>query len=99
MVNYIQWIFGILFASVVDSSTLIFLELSHDAQGAIASKTHVKPTARNSYLHRENCHHPSWKTNIPFTQFCRLKRSCTTVADFVTQGAILKEKFSEKGYT
>lgn len=43
-------------------------------------------------------HHPKWIHNIPYGQFCRLRRTCTRKSDYEKQGSILKRKLLEKGY-
>lgn len=90
---------GLSFTHVLDSEELVFLDLtlSHDAT-TIVTSNHVKPTGGNSYLHYTSCHHPSWKKNIPKGQFRRLRRNCSRIRDYETQGALMARKFHEKGY-
>lgn len=92
--------FGIQFTHVLDAHSLVFLdlELGSDGDGNITSKTHFKETAGNSYLHQRSCHHPKWKDNIPYSQFCRLRRNCSSTKDYDDQATILSKKFLEKGY-
>lgn len=87
-------------AHVVDANSLFFLdlELGSDEDGHITSKTHFKDTAGNSYLHHGSCHHPKWKENIPYSQFCQLRRNCSNVKDYDNQAIILTTKFLEKVY-
>lgn len=92
--------FGIKFTHVVDAKSLVFLdlELASDVDGNNTPKTHFKETMGNSYLHQEICHHPKWKENIPYSQFCQLCRNCTHIRDYDDQAVILTKKFQEKGY-
>lgn len=55
--------FNIKFTSVVDEHKLVFLdlELTHDNEGNIITRTHFKSTAGNSYIHQKSCHHTKWK--------------------------------------
>lgn len=90
---------GLSFTSVHDKTHLAFLDLDlfHDT-GRIHAKNYCKPTAGNSYLHYNSCHHPRWLKNIPKSQFCRLRHNCTMQSDYQTQSINLKQKFIEKGY-
>ena len=92
--------YGIRFTHVLDAKSLVFLdlELTWNEEGAITSKTHFKETAGNSYLHWKSCHLPKWKENIPYSQFCRLRRNCTDTEQYLLQAKILEKKFMEKGY-
>lgn len=62
--------------------------------GKYSQKT-ISRGAGNSCLHRASCHLPQWKSNIPRSQFCRLKE---IAQDYREQGTILKNKFREKWY-
>lgn len=88
---------GMSFTHVYNPQSLVFLdlELSH-AEGLIVFKTHLRPSVGKSYLRFASCHHPKWKQNIPKSQFCRLRKNCTSDSDYIAQGQILKDKF--KGY-
>lgn len=52
----------------------------------------------SSYLHFSNCHHPRLISNIPKSQFCRLRHNCTRSEDYIEQGDLFKQTFLEKGY-
>lgn len=90
-----------IFPHVVDAHSLMFLDLklAWVMDNRIVSKTHLKETAGNSYLHRNSCHHPRCKDTIPYSQFCRLRRNCSTTLDYLSQAEILTRKHIEKGYT
>lgn len=89
---------GLSFTHALDPNELGFLDLvlSHDHQ-TIMSSNHTKPISGNSYLHYSSCHHLWWKNNIPSVQFNRLRRNCSKVADYVTEGATLSWKLRDKG--
>lgn len=90
---------GLTFTSVIDQNRLAFLDLKLFWIGKeIHAKNYTKPTAGNSFLHYNSCHHPLWLNNVPKSQFCRLKKNCTLKNDYDTEGKILKEKFLEKGF-
>lgn len=90
---------GLSFTSVhnVDSLSFLDLELFHD-NTHICSRNYTKPTAGNSYLHFDSCHHPQWVNNIPKGQFCRLRQNCTRDSDYISQSVHLRNKFLDKGY-
>lgn len=85
---------GIEFTMVQDREKLLFLdlELSHE-DGEIHSKTHFKPTAGNSYVHRKSCHLSRWKDKISQSRFRRLKGNCSKIEDYMEQGTLLGEKY------
>lgn len=58
---------------------------------------YFKPMVGHSYVHKQRCHHPMWKWNIPYSQFCRLLRNCTRQEDYCHQSQVLVEKYSQKG--
>lgn len=89
---------GLSFTHVLNPMELGFLDsvLSHDQQNIITCN-HTKSTSGNSYLHYDSSHHPTWKNNIPIGQFYRLRRNCTRVEDYNSQGNCML-KFVEKGY-
>lgn len=91
--------FGLSFTSVWHKEHLAFLDLELGHEGrSIFSRNYTKPTAGNSYLHFNSCHHPLWVKNIPKGQFCRLRQNCTRDCDYIAQSNHLKTKFLEKGY-
>lgn len=73
------------------------LELSHYNSDIIA-KGYTKPSAGNSFLHYQSCHFPKWIDNIPKSQFCRLRRNCSRVEDYMELSGDLKKKFQDKGF-
>lgn len=88
---------GLKFTSVMDGERLDFVDLElFSAGNKIHAKSFTKPTARNSFLHYNSCHHPRWLNNIPKSQFCRLKKNCTRSEDYDIQSQALKGKFLEK---
>lgn len=89
---------GLNFTSVMDNR-LAFLDLELFSVGnEIHAKNYTKPTAGNSFLHYNSCHHPQWLNNVPKSQFCRLKKNCTMSDDYDIQSKTLKEKFLDKGF-
>lgn len=59
---------------------------------------YTKPTSRNTLLHYNSYHPRSQKESIPFSQFLRLRRNCTTVSDYLVHAEALKEKLLNRRY-
>lgn len=90
---------GLSFTHVIDPEKLIFLDLElFHSESEIHATNFVKPTAGNSYIHYQSCHHPTWINNIPKSQFHRIRRNCTKDEDYHIQGKLLSNKFQDKGY-
>lgn len=87
------------FTYVADPNTQAFLdlELCYD-NGIIYAKKFMKPTAGNSFIHYDSCHHPRSVSIIPCSQFCHLRRNCTRDLDYDIHGQLLSKKFLDKGY-
>lgn len=86
------------FTHVAHPNTLAFLdlELCHD-NGAIYAKKILNLLQEIPVSN--SCHHPRWVSNIPCSQFCRLRRNCTEKdTDYDIHGQLLSQKFLDKGY-
>ncbi|XP_078527507.1 uncharacterized protein LOC144799808 [Lissotriton helveticus] len=66
--------------------------------GRLNVELFTKTTDRNTMLHFDSNHPTCQKNNIPFGQFLRLKRNCTTMRDYEKHADVLKKKFLERGY-
>ncbi|XP_078523015.1 uncharacterized protein LOC144792032 [Lissotriton helveticus] len=87
------------FTSHVSKNCVEFLDIIIKVTGGYLSvELYTKPTDRNSMLHFNSNHPASQKNNIPFGQFLRLRRNCTSMPDYDRHATILKEKFIERGY-
>jgi hypothetical protein len=59
---------------------------------------HYKPTDAHAYLHFPSSHPPSTKCSIPFSQLLRLRRICSSEADFASQARNMLSFFRNRGY-
>ena len=64
----------------------------------IKTKLFVKPTDRQSYLHKKSEHPNSLKNSIPYGQALRIKKICSQDEDYTSNIANLKNAFLKRGY-
>ncbi|KAM4012040.1 uncharacterized protein ACNLHF_005390 isoform 1-T3 [Anomaloglossus baeobatrachus] len=102
------------FMSVLNSSgrnILITYQWSHeqvefldvlvrkDAEFVLQTDLYRKPTSTNTLLHASSAHPQYMIRSVPTGQFLRLRRICSTNADFERQSLDLMERFRERGYS
>ncbi|KAL2083083.1 hypothetical protein ACEWY4_020856 [Coilia grayii] len=82
-----------------DKVNFLDLTVYKNAQGTLETAIYRKPLSRNTLL-RADSHHPKQLIkNIPIGQFLRLRRNCSSDAEF-EQGAIEMSKcFHNRGYS
>ena len=66
--------------------------------GILTTTTFHKPTDANTYLHYKSSHPKSQKESIPYSQFLRMKRNCTTKEDSRNNITKLTKEFKSRGY-
>lgn len=83
-----------------DQRKLSFLDLQITLEnGQLSTCTFRKKTAANTLL-QATSHHPQWlKNGIPVGQFLRIKRNCTSAADYRRESLELYARFRERGYS
>ena len=89
------------FTYEISDSTLPFLDIKlmiQPGSQTIATSVHYKNTDSHSYLLYSSSHPNATKRAIPFSQFCRLKRLCSSENDFDLQATKMKQFFRERGY-
>ena len=69
-----------------------------DQSGNLRTSLYTKPTDRNAYLHHESYHHPKQIANIPYGQFLRVKKICSTEEDTNQAMERIEKKFLERGF-
>ena len=69
-----------------------------DQHGNLKTTLFSKPTDRNAYLHHASYHPPKQKSNIPYGQFLRIKKICTSPEDASDAMNKLESKFTDRGY-
>ena len=69
-----------------------------DRFGNLKTSLFSKPTDRNAYLHHNSYHPPKQIANIPYGQFLRIKKICSSSDDATTAMDSLESKFTNRGY-
>lgn len=64
----------------------------------LSSSLYVKPTDKNSFLHAKSYHTLSLKKSLPYSQFLRIKRICSSPTDFEKEAQKLSDQFIARGY-
>ena len=81
-------------------SSVNFLDttLILESNGSISTSLYRKPTDRNAYLHYNSYHPLKQKENIPFGQFLRAKKICSSSTEADESIEQIKKKFADRGY-
>ncbi|KAM8930720.1 LOW QUALITY PROTEIN: uncharacterized protein RCH25_006654 [Pelodytes ibericus] len=80
-----------------DAIAFLDIKLSHDKQ-KICTTGYRKPTAGNTILHYTSCHPEHVTRNIPYGEFLRARRNCTSIIEFENQAEALRKRFADRGY-
>ncbi|XP_078504586.1 uncharacterized protein LOC144763140 [Lissotriton helveticus] len=64
----------------------------------LVSKLYCKTTAGNTLLHAESGHPSTLIRSIPYGEFLRARRNCSTESDFNTECECMTRRFLERGY-
>ncbi|XP_069493755.1 uncharacterized protein [Ambystoma mexicanum] len=92
--------FGIEFSGHVSSQSMEFLDLQINiVNGELQTQTFRKPTTVNAMLHASSCHKKSVISNIPFGEFYRARRNCSTDMAFQHECRMIRRRFYERGYS
>ena len=89
------------FTHEVSDSSLAFLDIQLKItpdNKAISTSVHYKPTDSHSYLLYSSSHPSATKRAIPFSQFLRLRRLCSSEEDFDTQATQMTSFFKAREY-
>ena len=70
----------------------------HLTRNILTTSLYKKPTDRNAYLHYGSYHPDSQRTNIPYGQFLRAKKICTTQEDADKAIDDIAKKLNNRGY-
>ena len=69
-----------------------------DPQGSISTTLYTKPTDSHNYVNYKSCHPKSCRNGIPYGQFLRLRRICSTEEDFIMKSKTLAFHFHQANY-
>ncbi|KAJ1126012.1 hypothetical protein NDU88_004425, partial [Pleurodeles waltl] len=85
------------FTSTMSTNEISFLDLLI-MNGKLITSTYQKPTDRNSLLTYDSHHPKSLRDNLPFGQFLRLRRNCSSTHTYNTQANDLQTKLLARNY-
>ena len=80
------------------SISFLDVQVSRSTGQVLQTSVFWKPTDRNNFLHSKSYHPPSMKKSLPYSQFLRMRRICSTEVEFEGQANILYDRFISKGY-
>ena len=92
---------SIQFTSEISDSSLSFLDIKISIQStspSLHTTVYYKPTDAHSYLLFSSSHPPAMKESIPYSQFLRLRRLCSSSEDYAKEAAAMTTFFSSRGY-
>ncbi|KAJ1216985.1 hypothetical protein NDU88_004583 [Pleurodeles waltl] len=87
------------FTMTIGDNKLPFLDLLiYEHDGGLATEVHYKPTDSNNLLQYQSFHPRALKNYLPVGQFPRLRRNCSSVADYRKHADKLATKLQTKDY-
>ena len=90
---------SIQFTSTISVHQVSFLDTwIRLADGRISTDLYVKPTDAHNYLRFNSAHPLSCKASIPYSQFLRIRRICSSTKDYISHVIHLADHFYELGY-
>ncbi|XP_069483099.1 uncharacterized protein [Ambystoma mexicanum] len=83
-----------------DTNNLAFLDLNilRTGDGTITTTLYRKPTIKNTLLNFSSFHPQALKENLPFGQFLRIRRNCTTLPEYDRHGKDRENCLKTRGY-
>lgn len=93
--------FNLKFTYNSDLHKISFLDLTiyKDANLCLATTLYRKETAGNTVLHASSAHPSTLVRSIPYAQYIRLRRNCTTDNEFKHHADALRERLLKRGYS
>ena len=91
---------NIRFTSSPPSKTADFLDttVTVNVDGSLSTSLYTKPTASYQYLHRNSYHNKHVTNSLPKSQFMRIRRICSHLADFDQHSKRFIEHFVKRSY-
>ena len=92
---------SIKFTREISSTSLPFLDINVSINADsrhLSTSVFYKPTDSHTYLCYSSSHPVSTKNSIPYSQFLRLRRLCSSDADFIIQSQKMSRYFTDQGY-
>ena len=69
-----------------------------DQDGILTTSLYTKPTDSHNYINFHSCHPRACNKGIPYSQFLRLRRICSSTDDFVKESKMLAFYFHKAEY-
>lgn len=93
--------FNLYFTMTFNDTSITFLDLSirKSMDGPPSSGLFRKETAGNTILHASSSHPKPLVLSIPYEQYLRLRRNCSTDIEFVCEANKLRERLIDRGYS
>lgn len=94
-------LFNLRFTFTAHQQQISFLDLTIQITPDLTLSTDLyrKPSTGNTILHATSSHPQFLVDSIPFAQYLRLKRNCTSEEDFFKQAKQLRDRLLCRGYT
>ena len=73
--------------------TVVFLH-----EGSLTTELYIKPTNAQAYLHRNSYHPKHMFTSLPYGEFLRTRRNCSTLESFDKHAKNMYQAFIKRGY-
>ena len=88
------------FTAEISSESVNFLDTSvHlNPDGTLTSDLFTKPTDSHNYLLYNSSHPLHCKNSLPYSQFLRVRRICSSIKDFDKNASMLRDHFLRRGY-
>ena len=87
------------FTADISCDTANFLDTCvHFSDGHLWTDLYTKPTDTHSYMRFESSHPHHIKTNLPFSEFLRIRRNCSRDVDYNRHSLLFTEFFTRRGY-
>lgn len=92
--------YNLKFTMQFNKSSIAFLDVtfSIDSNGTINTSLYRKPTAGNTILHALSAHPYSLVQCMPFSQYLRLRRECSSEEPFKYEADLLFDRLLARGY-
>ena len=86
------------FTCVCSNTSVDFLDTTVKLiNGSLQTELFIKPTSSLSYLHRNSCHPTHVFQALPYREFLRVRKNCSTLDSFDHFSDIILEAFTQRG--
>ena len=90
---------SIKFTASISDTQIEFLDTVVILQdGILQTELYIKPTNAQSYLHRNSYHPKHIFNSLPYGEFLRTRRNCSSLASFDKHAHTMYQAFTKRGY-